>query len=66
MSRVNQIIRPLKTLEGGKKVTIVMRDGRKIPAMTSMVYVGDSDGVISYDANTRKAIPYNEIKGWIA
>lgn len=65
MSRVNQIIRPLKTLDGGKKVTIVLHDGRKIPAITSLVYVDDSAGVIAYDADTRKAIDRTRIKGWI-
>jgi hypothetical protein len=61
-----QIVRSLESLQGGKRITIVCHDGRHIPATTSMVYQGDSAGVVAYDMNTRKAIPRSDIKGWIA
>ncbi len=62
----SEILRPLSTLPAGKKVTIVLRDGSTRPAHTTMVYVGDSAGVIAYDNKTRGAIPREQIKGWIA
>lgn len=61
-----EIIRPLSTLRGGQRVTIVTRSGDRIPARTCMVYAFDSSGVIAYTLGRKgKAIPRGDIAGWI-
>ena len=52
-------------MPAGTHLTIALRDGSSVRATTTLVYAGNSSGVIAYNAKTRKAIPRETIKGWI-
>lgn len=65
MGEVCEIVRPVGTLASGKRVTAVLMDGRKVQARATKIVSRDFCGLILYDLRTKKAIPAEQIKGWI-
>ena len=46
----------------GARLSVLMRDGRQLSCMATMVIAGDTAGIIIYHG--RKAIDESQAKGW--
>lgn len=46
----------------GRRLTVLMRDGRQLACLATMVYVGDRAGILIY--HKRRAIDESKAKGW--